>query len=65
MRFTGYEIFEWGNTRAYGFGLLEQWGYIDYIPEVYEWWTFSIERRRQWVVDTNNEITRRLNERYA
>jgi hypothetical protein len=57
---TGYEIFNFGgDMNAYGFGLLEEWGYIDYVPEVYEWWAFSAERKRQWVLDMNAEITRR------
>ena len=59
-RITGYEIFDFGfGIKAWGFGVLEQWGYIDLIPEVYAWQRMSTDHKRKWVVDTNIELDKR------
>lgn len=56
---TGHEIIDLGGSKAYGFGLLKKWGYIDSIPEVDEWQSWSSEQKRNWVVKTNAEINRK------
>lgn len=60
-RYTGYEIISFGRgISAYGFGLLRQRDYIDHLPLPAEWSEMHSESKRQWLVTTNADLSRRI-----
>lgn len=62
MIYTGYEIIPFGKgVSAYGFGLLEQRGYLT-LPTLNKWRTWDVMQKRVWLVDVNNSLRARSSE---